>query len=179
MTIPRSKRRSRCDSPRKAIRRGSTWNTACSTTTARKRPRCAGSLTRNKVGQGSSKPLPASPPDRQSRSGAKGDREHGGNTMSDITHAHKTLVARVLEGDGRASPAQRRAAFDNAGLAEPLRTLIDKDIASAKAAGLGEDHIFELAVCAAIGQATRQYETALAALEAATERSGHAPRNPR
>ena len=109
--------------------------------------------------------------------------------MSDITQAHKTLVARVLEGDGRASPAQRRAAFDNAGLAEPLRTLIDKvvkhaytvtdeDIASAKAAGLGEDHIFELAVCAAIGQATRQYNTALTALEAATERSGHAPRNP-
>lgn len=110
--------------------------------------------------------------------------------MSDITQAHKTLVARALDGDGRASPAQRRAAFDNAGLAEPLGTLIDKvvkrastvtdeDIASAREAGLGEDHIFEVAVCAAIGQATRQYDTALAALEAATERSGHAPRNPR
>jgi hypothetical protein len=109
--------------------------------------------------------------------------------MSDITQAHKTLVARVLEGDGKASPAHRRAAFDNAGLAEPLRALIDKvatqaytvtdeDIASAKAAGVSEEQIFELAVCAAIGQATRQYDTALAALEAATERSGHAPRNP-
>jgi hypothetical protein len=40
--------------------------------------------------------------------------------MSDITQARKTLIARVLEGDGRASHAQRRAAFDNAGLGEPL-----------------------------------------------------------
>jgi hypothetical protein len=86
--------------------------------------------------------------------------------MSDITHARKALVARILEGDGKASPAQRRAAFDNAGLAEPLRTLIDKvakrahqvtdaDIAAARALGISEDQIFELVVCAAIGQATR------------------------
>ncbi len=110
--------------------------------------------------------------------------------MSDITRARRALVARILEGDGEASLGQRRAAFDNAGLAEPLRTLIDKvakqaymvtdgDIASAKEAGASEDEIFELAVCAAIGQATRQYDTALAALEAATEGSGHAPGDPR
>jgi len=100
------------------------------------------------------------------------------------------LVARIKEGDGRASHAQRRAAFDNAGLAEPLSTLIDKvakhaykvtddDIAAARAAGLSEDQIFEIVVCAAIGQATRQYDTALAALDAATERNEHAPNNPR
>jgi hypothetical protein len=100
------------------------------------------------------------------------------------------VVARILEGDGRASHAQRRAAFDNAGLVEPLRTLIDKiakhayevtddDIAAVRASGLGEDQIFELAVCAAIGEATRQYDTALAALDSATGRSGHAPRDPR
>jgi hypothetical protein len=110
--------------------------------------------------------------------------------MSDITKVRKGLVARILEGDGKASPAQRRAAFDNAGLAEPLRSLIDKvakhaytvtdaDIAAARASGVTEDQIFELAVCAAIGQATRQYDTALAALDAATERNGHAPRYPR
>jgi hypothetical protein len=85
------------------------------------------------------------------------------------------LVARILEGDGRASHAQRRAAFNNAGLAEPLNVLIDKvvnhaykvtqqDIAAAKASGLSEDQIFELVVCAAVDQATRQYHTALAAL---------------
>jgi hypothetical protein len=110
--------------------------------------------------------------------------------MSDITQSRRALVARILEGEGRAPHSQRRAAFDNTGLDEPLRMVIDKvakhaytvtdaDIAAARASGVSEDQIFELAVCAAIGQATRQYDTALAALEAATERSGHAPRNPR
>src|SRR4030095_6548492 len=98
--------------------------------------------------------------------------------MSDITQARKALVARILAGDGRASHAQRRAAFDNAGLTEPLTKLIDKvarhaykvtdeDIAAARASSLSEDQIFEMVVCAAIGQATRQYDSALAALDAA------------
>jgi hypothetical protein len=101
------------------------------------------------------------------------------NGMSDITQARKDLVARILEGDGRASRAQRRAAFDNAGVAEPLARLIDKvakqsykvtdeDITAAKASGLSEDEIFELVVCAAIGQAMRQHDVALAALTEAT-----------
>ena len=46
--------------------------------------------------------------------------------MSNIGQARKAVVARILDGDGRASCAQRRAAFDNTGLAEPLSTLIDK-----------------------------------------------------
>jgi hypothetical protein len=98
--------------------------------------------------------------------------------MSDIRQARKAVVARILEGEGAASPAQRRAAFNNTGLAEPLHTLIDKvarhadrvtdeDIAGARASGLSEDQIFEIIVCAAIGQATRQYDGALAALETA------------
>ena len=102
--------------------------------------------------------------------------------MLDISQAHKALLARILEGAGRASHTQRRAAFDNARLAEPLSTLLnkvarhayqvtDEDIAAAKASGLSEDQIFELVVCAAIGQATRQYDSALAALDAATRRS--------
>jgi hypothetical protein len=112
--------------------------------------------------------------------------------MSNFTQARKAVVARILEGDGWASHALRRAAFDNAALAEPLSTLIDKvakhaykvtdeDIAAAKTSSLSEDQIFELVVCAAIGQATRQYDTALAALESATEkeRTEHAPRDPR
>ena len=101
--------------------------------------------------------------------------------MSDITQARKALVARILDGDGRASQAQRRAAFNNAGLSEPVSTLIDKvtkkayrvtdeDVAAAKASGLSEDQIFEIVVCAAIGQAARQHDTALAALEAATKK---------
>jgi hypothetical protein len=47
--------------------------------------------------------------------------------MSDIRQARKALVARILEGDGRASSyVDRRAAFDNTGLAEPQSSLIDK-----------------------------------------------------
>lgn len=58
---------------------------------------------------------------------------------------------------------------------EPLDTLIkkvatkadtvtDNDVTAVKASGRAEDEIFELVVCAAVGQATRQYETALASL---------------
>jgi alkylhydroperoxidase family enzyme len=89
--------------------------------------------------------------------------------------AHQAVVTRVLEGDGRASRAERRAAFNNATLTEPLHGLISKvaehptritddDVAAVKASGLSEDQIFELVVCAAVGQATRQYQNALAAL---------------
>ena len=46
--------------------------------------------------------------------------------MSDITQARSALVERIIEGNGKASHAQRRAAFNNEGLAEPLRTLINK-----------------------------------------------------
>ena len=99
--------------------------------------------------------------------------------MSDIRQARNALSNRILEGDGRASPSERRAAFDNSGLAEPLGALVnkvarhafkisDEDITAARASGLNEDQIFEIVVCAAIGQATRQYDTAVAAIEAAT-----------
>lgn len=101
--------------------------------------------------------------------------------MADITSARRALIKRVLEGTGAASHVQRRAAFDHTGLAEPLNTLIDKvtkqayrvtdeDIAAAKAFGLSEDQIFEIVVCAAIGQAARQHDTALAALKATTKK---------
>jgi alkylhydroperoxidase family enzyme len=111
-------------------------------------------------------------------------------SMANITNEHEALVRRILEGDGRAPHAQRRAVFDNAGLTGPLRTLTDKvakhaykvtdgDIAAARSSGLTEDQIFELVVCAAVGQATRQYETALAALKAAAGGSPHASRHSR
>ena len=99
--------------------------------------------------------------------------------MADVTRHREAVVKRVLEGKGVASPEQRRAAFDNTGVAEPARALIDKvvnhaykvtdeDITAAKQT-LSEDEIFELVVCAAIGQATRQLDAALAALAEATE----------
>src|SRR5262245_58691123 len=110
--------------------------------------------------------------------------------MSDITRARRVLLARILEGDGRAPRAQRRAAFDNAGLSAPLSTLIDKvarhayrltdeGIAAAKEAGLSEEQICGIVVCAAIGQATRQDGRAVAGLQAATGEDEHAPRDPR
>jgi hypothetical protein len=37
-----------------------------------------------------------------------------------------------------------------------------------RAAGHSEDEIFEIVLCAAIGQATRQYQAGLAALDAVT-----------
>src|ERR1700726_3854990 len=99
--------------------------------------------------------------------------------MDEKRTAHQPVVTRILDGDGSASRAERRAAFDNATPAEPLHGLISKvaehptqitddDIAAVKASGLSEDQIFELVVCAAIGQATRQYEAALGALAAVT-----------
>jgi hypothetical protein len=97
-----------------------------------------------------------------------------------VNEHRRAVVTRILEGDGRATAGQRKAAFENHGVAEPARALIEKvakhaykiadeDVAAAKAGGLSEDEIFELAVCAAVGQATRQLDNALAALEEATK----------
>lgn len=101
--------------------------------------------------------------------------------MSNVMEARKVLIARILEGAGHASHAQRKAAFEDLGLEAPLSTLIDKvakhahkvtdeDIAAARAFGHSEDQIFEIVVCGAVGQAVRQHDRALAALEAATRK---------
>lgn len=120
---------------------------------------------------------------------SSGSRATGAELGQDVIEdkkrtAHRALVKRVLEGDGRASRAQRRAAFDNAVRGEPLHTLIskvamhptritDEDLAAVKVSGLNEDEIFELVICAALGQATRQHETALEALAGAvTDKDG-------
>ena len=92
---------------------------------------------------------------------------------------HRALVDRVRNGEGRASARQRAQAYDNDGLAPPLDALIDKvatgpaliteaDFAAAKASGFTEDQLFELVVCAAVGQSARLYEAGLAALAEAT-----------
>ena len=91
----------------------------------------------------------------------------------------KTLVEHVLATPGHVSPDQRRAAFANEGVPAPARALIDKvakhayrvtdeDVAATRE-NLDEDQVFELVVCAAVGQASRQLESALAALEAAAK----------
>jgi hypothetical protein len=91
---------------------------------------------------------------------------------------HHLLVNRIVHGPGRAPADQRAHAFDNAQVAEPLRVLLDKvatrsgqvtdaDFAAAIEAGFTDDQLFELVICAAVGQSTRQYEAGLAALAAA------------
>lgn len=87
------------------------------------------------------------------------------------------MIDRVLNGPGRSSPAGRRAAFDNQDVDPRARALVEKvarhawkvtrgDVEAAKAAGASEDEIFELTVCAALGQATRQFAAAMAAVDA-------------
>src|SRR5262245_15046514 len=101
--------------------------------------------------------------------------------MAHTARARQALITRILDGAGQASQAQRRAAFDHAGLAGPLGALVDKvvrqpsrvtdeDVAAARATGLSEDQLFEIVVCGAVGEATRQQDAALAALDAATGR---------
>lgn len=105
------------------------------------------------------------------------------STTYDKRQAQRNLVARILEGDGKSTPAQRRAAFENSGLRDPLGTLInkvvlqparvtDEDIIAAKAAGFSEDQIFELLICAAVGESSRQFESALVAIDRATDEHG-------
>lgn len=102
--------------------------------------------------------------------------------MSDIEEARQALVKRILEGTGKASFPERRAAFDNRDVARPLDELLhkvatnaytvtDEDIESAKRADFSEDKIFEVVVCAAVGAANRQHDAALAALEAADRKN--------
>lgn len=92
--------------------------------------------------------------------------------------AYRALQDRILNGPGRASPDQRARAFNDARLAPPLDGLLgkvatnptrisDADFAAARAVGIGEDELFELVICAAVGQSARLYDAGLAALAGA------------
>jgi alkylhydroperoxidase/carboxymuconolactone decarboxylase family protein YurZ len=91
---------------------------------------------------------------------------------------HQALVKRILEGPGEAPADVRARAFANAELPDALRPLLNKvatsssqvtdaDFAAALEAGFTEEQLFELVVCAAVGESTRQYEAGLAALDEA------------
>jgi hypothetical protein len=95
--------------------------------------------------------------------------------MADIEAARRALIQRLLEGDGRAPRDLRRAAFDLRGLPAALTdflakaarrptTIRDEDFVAARAT-FTEDQLFEAVVCAAVGEANRRYEAAIAALE--------------
>ena len=89
------------------------------------------------------------------------------------------IEQRILRGPGVAPPDLRARAFDNRDLPEPLATLVDKvarrsiqltdgDFAAALAAGFSEDQLFELVICAAVGESSRRYQAGLAALAEAS-----------
>lgn len=89
--------------------------------------------------------------------------------------AHLALADRIVNGAGRATTARRASAFAGDDLPVPLDTLLgkvtatpvrvsDADFAAAKAAGISEDELFELVVCAAVGHSSRLYSAGLAAL---------------
>lgn len=95
--------------------------------------------------------------------------------------AYRALVDSVLTGKGATSTQLRAGAFRNDGLDRPVQELVgkvatsptriaDADFAAAAASGLSEDQLFELVVCAAVGQSTRLYDAGLAALAEATGR---------
>ena len=86
---------------------------------------------------------------------------------------------RILTGHGMAPLDIRAKAFANSGLPEPLATLVDKvarrsfqvmdgDFTAALESGFTEDQLFELVICAAVGESSRRYAAGLAALAQAT-----------
>jgi alkylhydroperoxidase family enzyme len=92
--------------------------------------------------------------------------------------AHRALVHSVLHGSGTTTVDQRTAAYENEEGDPALRPLLEKvavgaaritdaDFDRARASGLSDDQLFELVIAAAVGQSTRVYEAALAALDEA------------
>ena len=87
----------------------------------------------------------------------------------------KAIEQRILAGQGTAPAELRANAFEDRNLPEPLAGLLDKvakrsfqvsdaDVNAALAAGFSEDQIFELVICAAVGESSRLYGAGLAAL---------------
>jgi len=98
--------------------------------------------------------------------------------MADHSALFAAVRRAILDGNGKSSGEARSRAYDGEGAAGAVATYLgkvkeqaarisDEDVAAAKAAGLDDDQIFELSVAAAVGQASRQYDAAVAALDAA------------
>lgn len=99
--------------------------------------------------------------------------------MSDRAARLRTAVTTaILEGPGSLGRDVRRQAHDGALPAGPIADYAatvarhayrvdDGLVDRARGAGLDDEGLFEVAVAAAVGQATRQLDSALAALDAA------------
>lgn len=95
-------------------------------------------------------------------------------------HAHlrELLERSVRSGEAALSPAERELAFDRpealggargrycAQVARDANGVTDADVAALHAEGLDDGRIFEYTVAAAVGEASRQLSSALAALDA-------------
>ena len=92
--------------------------------------------------------------------------------------AYEALVDRILRGPGETTTDRRAQAFENAAVGSAVDPLLrkvatsptritDADFDAAGAAGLSEDQLFELVIASAVGQSTRMYDAALAALHEA------------
>jgi hypothetical protein len=93
------------------------------------------------------------------------------------------LLEQILNGPGKATRNLRVCAFNNKDVPEPLRDLIgnivarppqitDADFGMAGSAGFDDDELVEMVICAAVGEANRQYEARVAALVAAAPEHG-------
>ena len=87
----------------------------------------------------------------------------------------KAIEERILNGPGTTAPELRAKAFANSDLPEALAGLVDKvarrsfQVTAADfPAGISEDELFELVICAAVGESSRQYRAGLAALAQAS-----------
>ncbi len=95
-------------------------------------------------------------------------------------HAAEVAALReaVLRGPGRTDADTRRAAYEGRGpdgvlgayarkVRESAYRITDRDVTALKAAGYGEDAIFEITLAAAVGMAAHQLEGGLRALREA------------
>src|SRR5262249_12674134 len=84
----------------------------------------------------------------------------------------------ILDGDGALGRDARKDAYAGDGAAGAVAEYVhavrdhayrvtDEMVGAVRAAGWGDDQIFEATVATALGKATRKYDAALAALEAA------------
>ncbi len=94
---------------------------------------------------------------------------------------YKSLITRILKGEGKSTVEERCAVFNISGLNEPMKslinkvafhpvTIVDEDIQAVIFSGYSEEEVFELIICCAAGQAARQYEAALDALSKAVRK---------
>ena len=98
--------------------------------------------------------------------------------MGETTDRKAAARRAILEGEARTTREERRRAYDGEGadgavaryiakVRDAAYKVVDEDVAALREAGLDDDRIFELTVATAVGQATRQYDAAVAALDEA------------